>query len=333
MRRTPGILLAAITTTFVVAALGAAPVTALEIERGDIRLVLDERSSRFSLYLRREGDWQPLFVAEDPRTSALDILEGNRVLRIGDAGSFAQRVEETAHGARYVWTSPTLEVVQEFGLTRGVRSETFDAVQIRVTVTNRGEEPTRVGARLLLDTYLGERSNTHFVTAGADRINRELRLEPGPANAYVASVPSPEAPWGLQVMLTGEEATEPEAAVLANWKRLADSSWDYDVNETRNFNRLPYSINDSALLLLYRIEQLRSRDSYAVVAQLGNLSPQGYLSPEIAVETTGANPLLERLTVLVDRLNTLMASQEIDPDEVRELQAELEALAELIRGE
>ena len=327
MRRIPAILLVAVVATFV------APVSALEVERGDVRLVLHEETSRFSLLLRRDDAWTPLFLAEDPRTSALDVLEGNRVLRIGDAGTFAQRVEETGNGARFVWTSPTLEVVQEFSLTRGVRSEDYDAVEMRVSITNRGEEPSRIGARLLLDTYLGEGSNTHFVTPGTDRTNREARLLPGPVNAWVASVRSPEARWGLQVMLTGEATTEPEAAVLANWKRLADSSWDYDVNETRNFNRLPYSINDSALLVLYPIEQLRSRDSYSVVVQMGNLSPQGYLSPQVAAETTGANPLLERLTELVDRLNALIASDEIDPEEVSRLQAELETLADVIRGE
>ncbi|MFW5789482.1 MAG: hypothetical protein ACOCW3_06060, partial [Spirochaetota bacterium] len=139
--------------------------------------------------------------------------------------------------------------------------------------------------------------------------------------------------WGFQIMLSGEATTEPQAAVLANWKRLADSSWDYEVNETRDFNRLPYSINDSALLVLYPVEQLRSGDSYSVVAQMGDLSPQGYLSPQAAAETTGANPLLERLAELVDRLNALIASDDVDPEEVRTLQAELETLADVIRGE
>ncbi|MFW5738576.1 MAG: hypothetical protein ACOCYX_06650 [Spirochaetota bacterium] len=329
MRRTPTFLLALVVSATVV----ATPVAALELERGDIRLVLHEESSRFSLYLRRDGGWQPLFVAEDPRTSALDVLEGNRVLRMGDAGAFAQRVEETDNGARFVWTSPTLEISQEFALTRGIRSESFDAVEVRVSITNRGEEPARVGARLLLDTYLGERSNTHFATPGSDQINREARLEPGPVNAYVASVASQEASWGLQVMLADDAVTRPQAAVLANWQRLSDSSWDYDVNETRNFNRLPYSINDSALLLIYPVEQLRSGASYSVLAQMGDLSPQGYLSPQAAAETTGANPLLERLAELVDRLNALIASDDVDPEEVRTLQAELDALADLIRGE
>ncbi|MFW5789526.1 MAG: hypothetical protein ACOCW3_06280, partial [Spirochaetota bacterium] len=131
MRRIPAVLLVAVVSIFVVTVL-AAPVSALEIERGDVRLVLHEETSRFSLYLHRDDAWTPLFVAEDPRTSALDVLEGNRVLRIGDAGIFAQRVERTDNGARFVWASPTLEVVQEFSRTRGVRSEDFDAVEMRV---------------------------------------------------------------------------------------------------------------------------------------------------------------------------------------------------------
>ena len=68
------------------------PVSSLEVERGDIRLALHEDSSRFTLSIRSGEGWLPLLFAEDPRTSALEILEGNRVHRMGDSGSFSQRV-------------------------------------------------------------------------------------------------------------------------------------------------------------------------------------------------------------------------------------------------
>jgi hypothetical protein len=314
-------------------ALAALSAQAIEVERGDLRLVLHESSARFSLYLRHDGEWVSLFVTEDPRTSGIEVLEGNNIYRIGDSGSFDQLAEEISDGARFVWTSPTLRITQSFHFTRGVRAADFNAVEMEVTVTNRGEEPSLVGVRLILDTYLGERDNTHFATPGLERVTREARLEPGPVNAWVASVPEPGASYGFQVMLDDEAITRPEAALIANWKRLTDSSWDYDVNETRNFNRLPYSINDSALMVIYEAAQLRSGDTYAVVSHMGDLSPDGYLAPQLAAETTGENPLLEQLARLVDRLNTLIAADEVDVDQVREIQAQLEALSILVRGE
>lgn len=305
---------------------------ALEVQEGNIRLVLHENSSRFTLSLRQGPGWTPLFFEEDPRTSGLDILEGNRVHRMGDGGAFQQDVESIEGGARFVWTSPTLEVVQSFRLTQGVRAERFNAVEMVVRVTNRGEEPATVGARMLFDTYLGERANVHFTTPGSDQITRERSLEPGPVNRYVASVPGAQAAYGFQVMLQGEGLTVPQAAIVANWKRLSDASWDYEVNRTRNFNRLPYSINDSALLVLYETEQLESGQSYEITSRFGDLAPEGYLPADLAAETTGADPLLARLSELLVQINELIGSEDVDPEVVAELQAELETLSNLIRG-
>ncbi|MFW5684309.1 MAG: hypothetical protein ACOCZB_00085 [Spirochaetota bacterium] len=315
----------------------AASVFGLTVDRGDLRLVLHESSARFSLFARvgtdsTDGEWLPLFLAEDPRTSTLDILEGNRIHRMGDSGNFTQDAEELEEGARFIWVSPTLRVVQAFRFTRGVTSENYDAVEMTVTVTNTGEEPVLTGVRVLLDTYLGERSNTHFVTPALDQIVRESRLEPGPVNRYVASVETASASHGLQVMLQAEGITPPEAALVANWKRLIDSSWEYEINNTRNFNRLPYSINDSALLLTYEPVQLETSEEHTVVAYLGDLSPEGYLPPSLAAETTGDNPVLARLASLVSEINDLLASGDIDAARVAELQAELQTLTSIVRG-
>ncbi|MFW5684151.1 MAG: hypothetical protein ACOC1I_04815 [Spirochaetota bacterium] len=319
------------TTVLFLLLLAAMAAGALEVERGDIRLVLHDRSSRFSAYVRHEGDWVPLFFAEDPRTSGLDILENNQIHRMGDSGVFEQETELIEGGARFVWTSRTLRVVQSFLLTQGVRSDTFDALEMSITVTNAGEEPSRVGARLLFDTYLGEPSNTHFVTPGAERITRETALEPGPVNRYVASVPDPDAVYGFQVMALGDEITQPATIVVANWQRLSSAAWDYEVNQTRNFNRLPYSINDSAMAVLYEPEQLRGGEQYRVVVRLGDLSPEGYVNPSIAMETTGTNPLIARLSALIVQLNQLIEADEVDEEEVARLQAELDSLADLVR--
>jgi len=313
--------------TLVVAAAGT-----LEVEQGNVRLVLHEESSRHSIYLRHEGEWIPLFLAEDPRTSVLEVLENNRIHTMGDSGSFGLQVDELPDGARYVWTSPTLRVEQRFRFTRGVDSAEYDAIAMTVDVTNEGEAPSLVGVRVIYDTYLGERANVHFVTPASSGITRETSLTPGPANRYVASVPSADATYGFQIMLDGAAVAPPETAVVANWKRLTDSTWDYEANESRNFNRLPYSINDSAVLLAFGTEQLASGGKYSVTTYVGDLAPQGYVSPDVAAGTTGANLLLERLREVVDQIDALIARDEVDPAEVTALQEELRTLTELVRG-
>lgn len=320
-------LLAALLFASVVIAAGT-----LEVERGDLRLVLHEDTARHSLYLRTESEWIPLFVADDPRTSVLEILENNRVHRLGDSGTFQQIAEETADGARFVWTSPTLRIVQTFRFTRSVGAARFNAVEMTIAITNEGEEPSLVGARLIYDTYLGERTNVHFVTPGTSKTSRETSLAPGPVNRYIASATSPEASFGFQISLENSITRGPRAAVAANWKRLIDSSWDYAVNEDRNFNRLPYSINDSAIMIVFPTEQLGAGERYAVGTYLGDLAPDGYLSPEIATETGGRDELLERVAEVVAQINALLQSDSIDPLRVTALEEELRTLTSQVRG-
>jgi hypothetical protein len=172
----------------------------------------------------------------------------------------------------------------------------------------------------------------HFISPGRSETTRETSLAPGPVNRYVASVTSPEATFGFQISLESSGGGAPQAAVIANWKRLTDSSWDYTVNEDRNFNRLPYSINDSAIMIVFPTQQLASGERYSVATYLGDLAPDGYLSPSVAVETGSREVVLERLNEIVSQINTLMQSDSIDPLRVEALEEELRTLTSQVRG-
>jgi hypothetical protein len=126
------------------------------------------------------------------------------------------------------------------------------AVSLSVTITNHTEGGLNAGLRLLLDTYLGETGFPHFRTDREREINGELSFGTDNMPAYWLSRPSrpPEAP-GLQVFLRGGGVTTPDRVVLANWKRLNESPWQYETSPARNFSDLPYSINDSAVCHYY----------------------------------------------------------------------------------
>ena len=353
-------------SVLIMSVLIASGVFGLTVERGELRLILDENSSRFTLEFNTNGDtWEPLFYADDPRSSALDILDGNRVIRIGDTGSFQQVAEETEGGARYVWTNDRLEIVQDFTFIRGVLSVAYDAVQMTVTVTNVGEAETTVAVRLLIDTMLGESDNVHFTTATQERITREYGWDIATPDAWVVS-PSPDLSYGFQMMLRDDAITPIESAAVANWKRLSDSTWNYEVNTTRNFNRLPYSINDSALLLVYPPSVIENGQSYTVVAQFGNVSPGGYLSPEASAErptqppvltpvsptaeeeSTGEPEAVEQtapvdegpslvdligdLVTVIDEIDRLLSADTVTIEDVVRVRTELERLINLITG-
>lgn len=312
-------------------------VPALEVEEGRIRLVLDEGTSRFLLYLRPDnGDdgWIPLTFAEDPRTSGLDVREGNRVYRMGDSGDFRQVSEVTDEGVFYVWTSPTLRVSQRFRFIRSVGSPQVNGVQMEVAVTNLGEQTIPAAIRLLLDTYLGERGNAHFSTPLRDQITRETSIRPSASEWYVRSG-APEAVSGFQVILSADGVTTPEAVVVANWRRLSDSQWDYETNEDRNFNRLPYSINDSALLLTYPAADLRQNERYRVTMRMGEFAPNGYLDPDESAPMTADEraQVLLRLSELLARIDALLADPSATTEDVEALRAQLQQLAGQVPGQ
>ena len=308
----------------------------LEVEEGNVRLTLDEDSARFLLDVRSFAagrDWIPLIFPEDSRTSGLDIREGNRVFRIGDGGDFRQVAEVTDDGVFFIWTSATLRVSERFRFIRSVGGDVVDGVQIDIAITNLGEQSVPVGMRLLLDTYLGERENVHFTTPLRQQITREAEILPSAAEWYIRSAPT-EGGQGLQVMLSGAGVTAPEQVAVANWKRLSDSDWVYAVDEDRNFNRLPYSINDSALLLSFREQVLRQNERYEVSVQMGGLADKGFLDPDSSAPVTDDARLavLDSLTELLEQIDALLADTSATAEEVADLRKQLQVLSEQVPG-
>jgi hypothetical protein len=217
----------------------------LEVSEGRLKLVLHAGIGRFSLYL----DGIALFVDQDPRTSGMSLLLDNRVYKLGDSGEFKESSEALPGGARFTWTSKRLAVTQTFSFQGG------EAVAVSVTIRNNTDREVAAGLRFLLDTYLGEASFPHFRTERDREINGELSFTGAEVPAWWLSRSSrasraPENP-GLLVPLRGEGITTPDRLILANWKRLAETSWLYETAPGRTFSELPYSINDSAACLYF----------------------------------------------------------------------------------
>ena len=81
---------------------------------------------------------------------------------------------------------------------------------------------------------------------------------------------------GFQIVTNQNGITVPDKLVLANWKRLNDSSWDYSASSNRNFNNLPYSINDSGIALYYDGKTIPPDGKMEITMAMGKYSPNGY---------------------------------------------------------
>jgi len=267
----------------------AVEVEALELREGLVRLELDEARGAFSLYYLADiaaNRYVPLFFSRDPETSGVSVLDGNQFYRLGQSGGFNLETQQTREGGRFVWSSATLEVIQDFSFVASQGARLANGVQVTVTVLNRSEESRNIGVRLLIDTTLGESQPTHFVVDGQQEITREVEISSG---SYWVSPSATNPGLGLRFSLGGDGVSPPDRVVFANWKRLIESSWEYPVQESRSFSLLPYSINDSAAAVYYGPQRLLPGERFSVVSVMGSAGSGGFAA------TAGTSGPLETL--------------------------------------
>jgi len=232
------------TAFWLVILLSTFTIGALDVEFDSFALEVVESQGRFSVFAKSDSDRTALYIAEDPTTSYVSVLLDNRIYRLGDSFDFRQSAETTQSGAKLMFVSPRLEVETDIDITGDT------AVTVEIKLTNVSETNAEVGLRMLLDTYLGE-SGVHFSTPDGE-ITSESEFLEAPDFVFSGS----QEGEGLYLDFKSSRASVPDRIILANWKRLNDTSWNYTVNLNRNFSVVPYSINDSAASLYFDPEQL-----------------------------------------------------------------------------
>jgi hypothetical protein len=219
---------------------------ALEFVDGRIKLVIDEKLGRFSLYHMTDVErktWSPLFWDKDKRTSFLSVLVGSREYKLGETSSFKVVMRGTDKKPVLAFESPFLSVTEEFSFIRTASSGVSDGVRIDIRVENWSEEKTTVGARLLIDTFLGEKTNPNFRT-DLRPIDSELVINKTTNDQYWVSH---NDKYGMMGSIFVEGIDAPDYVQFANWKRLNDARFTAEYVSTRSFNAMPFSAKDSAV--------------------------------------------------------------------------------------
>ena len=302
----------------------------LDLENGNVRLTLDEGTGRFSLFAlssEQEGKRTstPLLGAQDPRTTVMSVVVGNRVYRMGETAEFAQSVQQTQTGARFIWKSTRLIVMEAFSFIPAVGSAVPQGVRIDVTLRNVSSQDLVVGVRYLLDTYLGEPSLVHFRTDKLASVTRELSMTGNDMPAYwVSPLPDDAGSSGLQSMTSGAGVTVPDRVVFANWKRLNDASWSYETSGARDFNLLPYSTNDSAACQYYDPRTIPRGSERTITLVLGKFSQTG-LSAEPAAAETRAATLSPQEAAEQKRIAEAIATFRVEISSVNKLITDIDA--------
>lgn len=286
-----------------IAVVGSA--SGLELTNGRMRLVLFDSTDRFSaFYKSAAGEWTPLFYSQDPRTTVLEVKAGNTVYRMGDTSRFQGAVTKTPNGGQIAWTSSELGVSESFSFATSANASEADGVRITIQVTNLSSNPVKIGMRYLIDTYLGEQNRIEFMTPSQGSMTNETQFTGAQVPAYWISPNDSKMSVALEDVMRGAGVTPPDRVIFANWKRLNDSQWSYTYDPSRNFNLLPYSINDSAVALYYDPTDVEPGASRTVTMLLGQYSPGGWGAQPAQASTASSSAATPAVTQLLEQASS-----------------------------
>jgi len=289
---------------------------ALDAPEGLVKVVVSESTARISIYRLTDvakGRYEPFLFDQDPRTSFLTLSADGRLSKLGDASDFPFTVARTDTGVRIEFRSSSFVVRQILDFAKSDGSALADGLKVTLEIENVSEHEASLGLRYLLDTWLGEKSGIHFITDKRPRISEETAILPTSDDSWVGT---PGASASFMVLLSGPGVDRPDKVILANWKRLADAPWAFDVNPQRNFTLVPYSINDSALALYWEPVPVPSGGTRRVAFMMGNLNEKGYPASS---ETTPTDAIFA---------STVLGTS--PPDAATSMAADLVAVRDLI---
>ena len=317
------------------------PSYSLELTEGRFKITLHEDSGSFSIFYLQDinsGKYIPLLFNKDPETSLLSIMADNKNYKMGNTSVFSTEILKTPKGAEIVWESTTLKVTEAFSFVKSQNSSLSDGIKISIIIENTSENNTNIGLTYLFDTYLGEDQNDHFLLDSGTAVSSEDIYTSNFPNSWIS--PSSETDFmGLQGMIRGPGITVPDKIIFANWKRLHDNLWNYQVKKSRNFNLIPYSINDSAVSVTYdplKVTKGQKREVIIVIGAYSNSSFKGISSiGDSGIDTlfdqtlnTESDPQNTETSVKTDLIATTDLIKKIDsflqfPDNITDSEIDL----------
>lgn len=267
---------------------------ASETKDGYIRMLIDEKTGRFELSFLTDPNkskYTQLFY-KNANTSFLDININGMYYRLGESRVFETRVDVENDEPVVYYESDFLTVKLIFSPVKTVSSPNANGIHIKIRIINKSDDEPDVGLRMLIDTSLGEgRKNVPFITENIN-IKAEKIIESSSDEKYWIS-------RGKDISLMGSiadpldlRAKKPDYLHFANWKKLSDVPWKASYHEGRSFNKLPYSIGDSAVAYYWEPCFLGKGKTITYSVYLTTEDTEWYTSPAPA-KPAAASPYID----------------------------------------
>ena len=167
-----------------------------------------------------------------------------------------------------------IHVKQILSFHRNPNSRAKDTVKIEYLLTNTDTVKHKVGARIMLDTKLGQNDGAPF-RMGTEAITAEKVIQSRSLYDYWQTFDNLSTPNIIaQGTLKYTKTKTPTEIRLVNWGTLSDNPWKFNSVENRSFIREGEFEKDTALALYWRPITLQPGESHSVQTLYGlaNLS-------------------------------------------------------------
>ena len=339
------------------------PEKKVNMKNGRVRVVLRGKTGSFNVYaIDEKGKETAIFSAADDSSSTyFSVLVGKREYRLNRAASIDTEVRLLDDGAQIAYTLPQVfQTVVDFSTVASTVGGEDDIVKISVYTTNLAENRQTLAIKALLDTVLGENMPYHFVTAQKERIFGEKQFTSFSGNRYFNSG---NGKITAQFLVEGKTILSPQTVSFANRDDLTEGLWFPVIQDEKSFsNILAYS--NSAMCINWPYFSVEAGETsnftFYIAVATDEEEPKGLnfvdtiadssqftqavdgAKSELTVKKPDADFVLPPITDdkldpayiqnLIDRINALNSDPKlVDRTEVRQLNAELDAILERIR--
>lgn len=311
-------------------ALTVVSAVALDLQGGKLKLVLYEKTGRFNVFHRfgegAEGAL-PFLSERNIDSSFVTVVVGPKVFILGTSPGFSMRTEELPLGARFVWTSPQVEVIESFSFVSD------SGIEIVLSAKNLTREDLLLGAGYFFDTYAGEKTRAPFLVDNRQVVARETVADTRtPVTWWFSGHPSAgrDAWEGFRVLVDGRSATAPDRIIFADWQRVYDRIWDLMRIGGREFSPQDSPLTDSAVYQNYDPLIIRAGQTRKVSVRIeGVVLP----APDAGAEGDGDDATLtaEKMNILNNLLEDvnrkIKAGEEFSPDDYSRIITLLEEIS------
>jgi hypothetical protein len=225
---------------------------AADIRDGNIRLVINERTGNYMLYLLnpQTNRFERLFYREQAASFTSVNIDGN-VFRLSHR-SFNSSFENYDGSPRIIFESSDLRITKVFTFITTGNSFDTNGVMITYSIENISDKDSMVGLRVLIDTVLGEgMGRTPFVT-DIREITRETVIDHAEQDRYWISRNQRTSLMGSIANPLDDTVIAPDYIHFANWRRLFNASWNLRYSSGRSFG------GDSAVSYIYEPVEIQT---------------------------------------------------------------------------